>query len=380
MKKFPLFLASTAICMVGLSACQKTPSPNTDTSAAVPSEIGFILYTGENRTPQMTVEELQALKTTAAPVHWNLTDGTVTIQEEPMMTIQGSSHYDAIASWDGAHSVVLNSIYTVTDQNPDFNYVGYCMPKNTFLVQGHGYQIELTPDGACIFTKTADSQSKTFSIAQALADTDTGISFSDLSYLKSDFDGTNLRVAFRIFEPDTKVIYVTVDVENDTVDWGPAVAIPEEYAAGFWKADPCAGNVVFAADRLYFSGWDTIAYLDLNTNRISTLKTITDQLDSLFSDAERTNSDIVEDTFPVGCSADLAVFGMTYYEKNSPDEHRLYYVIQEDQQVGAMSLNLLEDGSTITTYNDKLELMQTIDVSHLQLKSIPLEFQSRSYP
>lgn len=378
MKKFPLFLASTAICMVGLSACQKTPSPNTDTSAAVPSEIGFILYTGENRTPQMTVEELQALETTAAPVHWNLTDGTVTIQEEPMMTIQGSSHYDAIASWDGAHNVVLNSIYTVTDQNPDFNYVGYRMPKNTFLVQGHGYQIELTPEGACIFTKTSASESKTFPIAQALADAN--VSFSDLSYLKSDFDGTNLRVAFKICEPDIKVIYVTVDVENNTVDWSSPVAIPEEYAAGFWKADPCAGDVVFAANRLYFSGWDTIAYLDLNTNRISTLKAITDQLDALFPDAERTNSGIVEDTNPVGCSAELAIFGMTYYEKNSSDEHRLYYVVHGDQLVGAMSLNFMKDGSTITTYNNKLELIQTINVSHLQLKSIPLEFQSRSYP
>ena len=389
MKKMRLW-AAVLSCILGLTACAAPGGSSgsaSGTSSGQPpetagGEIGFLFYTGEHETDDMTVEELMALETEATAAHWDLSTGEIRLEEGPMVRIRGGSHWDAVAAWDGADSVVLRDRGADLEVCADLNEILYQSQGEDLTVQGHTYGFVLTPQGEC--TITAGGEQTQVQLAGTLEKAHGDVPFSRLSYLKSALEGTRLTIVFVAYGQeegtDSGLVYAAVDIQGGTVEWSGLIPVPREYLDGLIQAEP--NSAAFASGRLYLSGWDTIVYLDTNTGRVEGLEPVTEALDALFPQARRVDSQLaaVEETCPVGGSRELAVCRIQYEEPESGASHSLYYALRGDRLAGAMSLDLRPDGAALTTYGPDLELLETVDVSHLQLKSVPLEFQSDSYP
>lgn len=377
MKKLSLFVALAAACALCLTGCSGQPAP-----AAQP-EVGFVLFTGDEPTDGMTLEERDAIQTTATAFRWNMTTGEITAQEEPMAILRGTDYADTLLAWDGETTVMLrarNAEANVVEKSDAFDYVEYRGSGSGIAACGYDHEMNLTAEGLCTLT-TAD-QSKTFDLAPSFAAAHPELADTAVHYLSSQLSGSTLRIVFKIHPEDGvrdgAMLYVTVDTQTDAISWSDEIALPRQYDAGH-LVDPY--SVCFVSDRLYFSSRNSICALDLATNQIISLENITDALDTLFPGAVRASAEnvvAVEDTSPVGGTRELVICQMSLYQDDQA--HALYYAVQGDQLLGVMSLDMQSDGSaSLSAYNGALELLRTTDLNGLNVK-FPVRFQSAGYP
>lgn len=355
-----------------------------DFPIVVSPTIGFIIYTGTEAIDKMTLEEISELETIATPAYWNMSTGSVEIGQDPIILTREEDYWEMIASWDGSEKVLIRNEFFSIDKFSNFDYTELYFQEDNLVIDGHKYILEMKPNGECLLTDMDTEKTVERNLAKGLDSQN--ISFSDLSYLKSSFFKQNIHIAFQYYDDtdglDVRIIYATINVDNDTIEWSPAITIPKQYSSSLLTAG--SGDVQFVGNRLYFSGWNTIAFLDIEKNQVFGMEQITDKFDTFFPNTQRindgTSEKIIEDTCPIGSSDEVVLCSIEYYGIDSSDTHYLYYAIKGDRLIGAMSLNLLEDGNTITTYDSTLNLLQTVDIHHLMLKKIPVKFQTNSYP
>ena len=139
-------------------------------------------------------------------------------------------------------------------------------------------------------------------------------------------------------------------------------------------------TTAFADNRLYFSGWDTIAFFDVKTEKVGGLETINDALDALIPNTHRANfNKEVMPTEIVGNTENIIIYYVEYNEDHSDDTYVLYYAIERDKLLGVICYAIKQEGVTITTFNGDLKKLCDYDLSELSMRSVPVRWQNSNY-
>lgn len=277
-------------CCIIFSFCsckQRIEESNniTETPQIDKANIGLLLYTGEPIDYNASIEEMYKERTDVLCGKWSLTDGSVQMDEFPIFTVIGPSYFTLIESWDGEETFLINDQDQTVEKSSQKNsqFISYNYQTESRLGYGDGYMFEITPEQQRSMTLSDGAYIDFGNIDSAKDTKGEKILSGDLHLLGSYYNSEDLTVMFRYVNPDniwnTKLIYLLLDTKTLQMSWSGLIEIPNEYIEELMGVN--SRTSAFVEGKFYFSGGETVAYLDLKNDEIHGLEKITDRLDTL---------------------------------------------------------------------------------------------------
>lgn len=172
--------------------------------------------------------------------------------------------------------------------------------------------------------------------------------------------------------------FVKLNPASREVDWSDFIEVPNEYEEGL--SNTSSETAVTTNEKFYFSGGNTVAYLDLFSGKVVGMEMVTNMLDELFPSSQRASFDgRLLPVEPAGNNDDVVIGYLQYDDKETNAIYVTYFAIHDDSLAGVLCLSNITGEDIITTYDHELKELNSVNVNHLSLKSIPIIWESTSY-
>lgn len=363
------------LLLTTMTACGKIDDKTSLLSDAV---INVILYSGEDDGYDVGETEL-------FPAEWNLQSGTLAIQDDPVFIVSGQDYFDYVELWDGNENYMVSEVVEVLESDNNANITKFDYQSENKLYYCRGYTLEITDDQEFILTDK--STDKKFSKEHVYKEYDikgSTVKTSDCYVIGSYYDGEILRVFYCFLNPDGShenhyLFYVTISLESQLIEWSEGINVPSEYHSGLFIT--LYENTFATSDKFYFSGWNTIVYLDLLDNKIKPLNSITDVIDNMIPGAKREVHNYSNDSSDIsftsisGNSGNTIICYLALADQKTGKLYVTYYAIKETTLLGVIQAH----DNIIDLYDADMNRANSYKLDNITLRYIPFRFQRDNY-
>ncbi len=362
-----ILIAATCLAMVLLQGCQaRADAQGTPIEKEKEHEtIALLLPSDEVSTQDELDGTFQAWLGT-----WDVTTGQFSMGKDPVVTMTGGNRQDNLFSWDGKNQYRVWDQAAVAAHDKDAAVLPF-LPKDSKIIYGPDYQVELTQDAQCIVT-LKEKPALTVSLPDPKLSVDgKAVALSNMFVLGCALDNDQLTLAYAYLpeaqDKNAVLLHGKLDLKTKEVTWAAPVDIPNTYRNGFFF---CLFLYHPIQDqKLYFSTWNSIAYYDLKDNRFVELKEIPNQIEKLLPQAERiTLEGKTASAEIIGCTPEMVLANISYQDPNTEALHEVFFAIQGDQVLGFLDWQQGKDAaSSITVYDKDLQQTAQMDTPNINL-------------